>query len=187
MPPAPPPVQPSAPPAPARQEAPRALHGGAMVEVSGVWGLAPGLTVRPALGFGIRGKRLGAALSVDYVMPSQSSGEQGVRVHGPGASVLATVVLHSRVHAGLGTDLHRLWGHGQGVDHARTERVALWAGRLEIVAQALAWARTSVGVVLAAAVPFERPGFVFADGATAFRPGPYQLFLGLRLALEERR
>jgi hypothetical protein len=187
VPPPPPPAQPSLPAAPAHHEAPRPLWLRASAEASGVWGLVPGLTVRPALGFGMRGARLGGALSVDYAAPRSTTGAEGVRVHGPGASLLATAVLHARVHVGLGADMHLLWGRGRGVGEARTQRVALWAGRLELVAVPLVLGRTSVGLLLAVAVPFHRPGFVFADGATAFRPHPYQLLCGVRFSFEARR
>ena len=156
-------------------------------ELSALWGVVPGVTVRPAVGVRLRGERLGGAISLDYALPRSSSGAEGVRVHGPGASALLTLRLHARVHAALGPDVHLLWGRGQGVDHVRTAMLPLWAGRAELVL--VPWTRgmTELGIVVSGAVAFARHAFVFADGGTAYRPQSYQLLGGLRLALERKR
>jgi hypothetical protein len=170
--------------APAKRRRQPYLAGWA--ELSGLWGVVPGITVRPAIGMRVRGARLGGALSVDYALP-RSSGAEGVRVHGPGASLLLSAVLHERVHAALGPDLHLLWGQGRGVEHVQTAMIPLWAGRLEL--ELVPWMRgaTRLGIVLSGALAIDRHAFVFGDGGTAYRPRPYQLLGGLRLTFERKR
>jgi hypothetical protein len=182
-PPSPPPAKPvlqDAPPPPPLKE--RAIHPGGWLEVCGVYGLVPGFSLRPAAGVLVRGARLGGAFAAGYTLPQSTSGSAGVRVHGPGASLLATALLHARVHAAAGTDVHLLLGSGRGLARQRSALIPLWMGRLELVVWPLVFEPISLGIVVAGAVPFQRHSFLYGDGGTAFRPRPYQLFAGLRFA-----
>jgi hypothetical protein len=145
------------------------------------------MTVRPALGLRLRGARFGGALALDYALPQSTSGSAGVRVAGPGASVLATALLHARVHAAIGADIHLLSGRGRGVEDVRTGRIPLWAARAELLFLPWLSRSASVAIMLACALPFERHRFVFSDGGTAYRPQSYQLLAGLRATLEWKR
>ena len=170
-------------PPPAVDE-PRAVHVGAWAELSGVMGVVPEISVRPAAGMRVGREYMGGGVSVDYVAPQSTAGREGVRVQGAGASLLLFARLHARVRLAVLADMHLLWGRGRGISDVRTGVFPVWAGRVEL--EVVPWLRDALGlgVVLAAALPIERHSFVYADGGTAYRPARYQLFAGVRFSFE---